>query len=362
MPSAAPAPMSAAPPVDLRSDTVTRPTAAMRQAMFDAPLGDDVFGDDPSVNALEAEAAELLGKERALFVPSGTMANQLALRAQTRPGDEAVVHAKSHIFNYESGGAPALSGLSLRPIDSADGTLPLDAIDGALHLSDDPHFAPTTLLCLENTVNGCGGVVLPAGYAELATGLVRAHGIRAHLDGARLMNAVVASRRSAADIAAPFDTVSLCLSKGLGAPVGSVLAGDAPTIKRAWRFRKMFGGGMRQAGVLAAAGRHALRHHVERLADDHRRARELAEALAELPGVRVDLERVQTNLVYFGLDDDHPLARVDEQHRSALVVALAERGVLITGGIHRLRAVTHLDVDDDGLARAIDAFRAVLSR
>ena len=346
--------------IDLRSDTVTRPTAAMRAAMFDAPLGDDVFGDDPSVNALEAKAAALLGKERALFVPSGTMANQLALRAHTRLGDEVLLHRKSHIFNYESGGAPAISGVSLRTLDSKDGTLCPDAVEENLHTCDDPHFAPTSLVCFENTHNGCGGVVVDGANVLAVAERVRPHGIRMHLDGARLMNAAVASGRSAAEIAAPFDTVSLCLSKGLGCPVGSVLAGDAEAIARAYRFRKMLGGGMRQAGVLAAAGSHALDHHVARMADDHRRARTLAEALDAMPGVTVALERVQTNLVYFGLAKDHPLAGVTDDGQSRLVRALEEHGVWITGGLYRLRAVTHLDVDDACLERAIEAFRAVL--
>lgn len=347
--------------VDLRSDTVTRPTEGMRQAMFEAPVGDDVFGDDPSVLALEAAAAELLGKERALFVPSGTMANQLAIRAQTRLGDEAIVHAKSHIFNYESGAAPAISGVSLRPLDSPNGSLPIEEVEAGLHLCGDPHFAPTSLVCFENTTNGCGGTVLPAGHVEHVAALVHPQGVRVHLDGARLMNAAVASGCTAAELAAPCNTVSLCLSKGLGAPVGSVLAGDEATIARAWRFRKMLGGGMRQAGVIASAGHFALEHHVERLADDHRRARLLAEELAGMPGVEVALDRVQTNLVYFGLAEDHPLARIDAAGRSALVEALAEQGVLITGGVHRLRAVMHLDVDDDGLQYTLDTFRSVLA-
>lgn len=348
------------PAVDLRSDTVTRPTPEMRRAMIDAPLGDDVFGDDPSVNALEAEAAELLGKERALFVPSGTMANQLALRAQTRLGDEVLLHHKSHIFNYESGAAPAISGLSLRTLDSPDGTLDPQAVAENLHLSDDPHFAPTTLVCFENTHNGCGGCVLPRANVDAVAALVRPHGIGLHLDGARLMNAAVASGVEARELAAPFDTVSLCLSKGLGCPVGSVLAGSNDTIARAYRFRKMLGGGMRQAGLLAAAGSHALAHHVARLADDHRRARQLAEALAGMPGVSVALDRVHTNLVYFQLSDDHPLAGLEESGQSKLVVALAAHDVWITGGVHRLRAVTHLDVDDAALEHTLCAFRTVI--
>lgn len=352
--------------VDLRSDTVTRPTPAMRDAMFAAPLGDDVFGDDPSVNALQDYAAELLGKERALFVPSGTMANQLAIRAQTQPGDEVVVHYRSHIFNYEGGGASALSGVSIRTFDSTDGTLPMGVVD-ALHLGDDPHFAPTTLLAYENTHNGCGGVIAPSANIDSVTAAVRTAAkragkpIRLHLDGARFFNAHVGSGDAVKAMAAPFDTVSLCLSKGLGAPVGSVLVGDATAIQRAYRFRKMYGGGMRQAGVLAGAGLYALKHHVARLADDHRRARALAETLASLTPVEVDLERVQSNLVYFDIDPAHPMAERSSDGTPKLVGALAERGVLITGSYTRYRAVTHLDVDDDGLAQTVDAMRALLS-
>lgn len=348
-------------PIDLRSDTVTRPTAAMRAAMASAAVGDDVFGDDPSVNALEAAAAALLGKERALFVPSGTMANQLALRAHTRPGDEVILHAKAHIYNYESGAGAALAGVSMRLLESADGSLDVDAVSAALHTGSDPHYAPTTLVCFENTANGCGGTVLPQANIEAVARVVRPHGVRLHLDGARLMNAVVASGQSAASLAAPFDTVSLCLSKGLGAPVGSVLAGDRDAIARAYRYRKMYGGGMRQAGILAAAAHHALEHHVERLATDHANAQRLAHGLHALDGISVALERVQTNLVYFDLDPSHPLAGCDASGESALVAALRAAGVWITGGAHRLRAVTHLDVDAADIDRALSRVAQVLA-
>ncbi len=353
-------------PVDFRSDTVTRPTAAMWDAMRAAELGDDVFGDDPTVNALQERVATLLGKERALFVPSGTMANQLAVRAQTQPGDEVVLHHKAHIFNYEGGGASALAGVQLRPIDSPDGTLPVD-IEPHLHLSDDPHFAPTSLLCFEDTNNGCGGVVVPPENIAEVTRRARAAAeqagktMRFHLDGARLFNAHVASGRPLRDMAAPFDTISVCMSKALGAPLGSVLAGDAATIGRAYRFRKMYGGGMRQAGVVAAAGLFALEHHVAGLADDHRRATALATALDALPSTSVALDRVHTNLVYFDLDPAHAMAQLDDAGQPRLVRALAERGILITGSATRYRAVTHLNVNDAGIDRAIDAFRTALS-
>jgi threonine aldolase len=306
--------------------------------------------------ALERRVASLLGKEAALYVPSGTMANQLAIRVHTRPGDEVISHAGAHLYNYESGAQAALAGIAIRPIASGDGSLPLEQVRASLHLSDDPHFAPTSLICFENTHNGCGGAVVPPENVTAVAALARAHDIALHLDGARLMNAAEAAGETPASLAMPFDTVSICLSKGLGAPVGSVLAGPHREITQALRFRKMYGGAMRQAGVLAAAGLYALDHHVERLRDDHRRARRLAEALAVTPGYLIDLAQVQTNLIYFDLDPNHGLGRAGG---SALVVRLAEEGIFITGGAHRLRAVTHLDVDDDGLDRAIASFRRV---
>ena len=340
--------------IDLRSDTVTRPTAAMRQAMLEAPLGDDVFRDDPTVHALEAKVASLLGKEASILVPSGTMANQLALRVHTRHGDEAIVHAGCHILNFEGGAAAALSGVTLRPLESSDGTLGAARVAASLHLADDPHLALTRLICFENTHNACGGRVVPQGDVLAVAELARRHGIALHLDGARLMNAQVASGTPARQLAEPFDTVSLCLSKGLGAPIGSVLAGSQAHVDRARRVRKMFGGGMRQAGILAAAGLHALDHHVERLADDHRRARQLAEAIAAIPGLFVDPATVHTNIVFFDVDPKHPLAQTGVQPRCR------ELGVLLSGGPLRARAVTHLDVDDAGIDRAIEVLRAVM--
>ncbi|MSP92300.1 MAG: low-specificity L-threonine aldolase [Myxococcales bacterium] len=347
--------------VDLRSDTVTRPTAAMRAVMAAAPVGDDVFDDDPSVHFLQDKVAELLGKESALFVPSGTMANQLAVRAHCRPGDEAVLHARSHVFNYEGGAAAALSGVTLRPIDSMDGSLGAAAVAAALHLGDDPHLAPTRLIAYENTHNGCGGVVLDPVDVDAVCALARRHGLGLHLDGARLYNAAIASGTSIAALAAPFDTVSLCLSKGLGAPVGSLLAGDRGRIAHARRWRKAMGGGMRQAGILAAAGTYALDHHVERLADDHARARRFAASIATIDGLRVDVGQVQTNLVYFDVDPASPAVRRWSADVGAMRVVLAarlrERGVWIAGTAARLRAVFHLDVDDGGLERALAALR-----
>jgi threonine aldolase len=347
--------------VDLRSDTVTRPTVAMREAMMAAPLGDDVFGDDPTVNALQRHAASLLNKEAALFVPSGTMSNQLALRAHCRPGDEVIAHAGCHMFNYESGASAALAGVQMRLLSSNDGSLPVGDVEAGIHQTTDPHMAPTTLITFENTHNGCGGVVVPeANVAEVAA-IAKARGIGLHLDGARLFNAAVASGVSVAELAAHFDTVSICLSKGLGAPVGSLLVGSTDLISRAYRFRKMYGGGMRQAGILAGAGLHALEHHIDRLADDHARAQTLATAIDSLPGLSVEMSRVQSNLIYFDIDKSHPLAVPGADGVPHIVNNLKGMGVLIAGGGYRLRAVTHLMIGDAELTRAIDVFKRVLS-
>ena len=329
--------------------------------MVTAPLGDDVFQDDPTVLALQERAAALLGKEAGLFVPSGTMANQLALRAHTVAGDEVIAHAGCHIVNYEGGGGAALAGVHLRTVTSPDGTLPMDQVQANIHQTDDPHFAPTTLIAFENTHNGCGGCVVDPSNVEAVTELAKSRGIGRHLDGARLFNAAVASERDPSHMARSFDTVSICLSKGLGAPVGSVLVGTRALVAKAYRFRKMYGGGMRQAGVLAAAGLYALDNHVTRLADDHSRARALAESLNHMPGLVVDLERVHTNLVYLDIDPAHPLATPDADGAPALVGRLREAGVWITGGAHRMRAVMHLDVNDADLERAIDAFRDLMT-
>jgi threonine aldolase len=270
--------------VDLRSDTVTQPTPPMREAMARAEVGDDVFGDDPSVNALEAETAALLGKEAAVFVPSGTMANQLAIRSQTEPGDEILVEANAHIYYYEGGGPAALSGVMCRCLAGERGVFSGAAVTAALRPSDQ-HFPRTRLVCLENTHNRGGGKVWPLQQMQEVAAVARHHGLRLHLDGARLWNAAIASSMAESAIAAPFDTVSVCYSKGLGAPVGSALAGPKDVIARARRFRKMFGGGMRQAGVLAAAALYALHHHRVRLAEDHANARLLAAGLSKINGL-----------------------------------------------------------------------------
>jgi threonine aldolase len=328
------------PPVDLRSDTVTRPTAAMRRVIAEAPVGDDVFGDDPSVNALQRRIAALLGFESALFMPSGTSSNLCALLAHCGRGDEYLVGQLAHTYRYEAGGAAVLGGIQPQPItQQSDGTLNLAEIEAAIK-PDDPHFARTRLLALENT---WGGRVLRADYLAQATTLAHRHGLATHLDGARLFNAAVASGVPPSAIAAGFDTVSVCFSKGLGAPAGSALCGSREFIARAHRIRKLTGGGMRQVGLLAAAALHALDHHVERLADDHVLARRLANGLAALPGISVTPP--QTNIVF---------AQVEGGRGPALLAHLQSRGVLATGMVG-LRFVTHLDIDAAGVDRAIAA-------
>jgi len=334
--------------VDLRSDTVTRPTAAMLAAMMTATVGDDVYGEDQAVTALEARVAQLLGLECALFVPSGTMANQLAIAVHTRPGDSAITEAESHCVRFEAGGAAALSGVQFEQVARSE-----RLSDGALRRlfkSDGLHESPTTLLVVENTHNMGGGRVLAP--AELARILRQAKtlGLAAHCDGARLWNAAAALGVSERELAAGFDTVSVCFSKGLGAPVGSALAGSAAHIARARKLRKRWGGGMRQAGFLAAAALYAIDHHRERLTQDHRRAAAFAGALAELARAGRPVETAYpepgTNLVYF---------RIGDGGDGAYASRLAEQGVRISQiGDGWLRAVLHLDVDDDGLARALD--------
>ena len=332
--------------VDLRSDTVTRPTAAMRAAMLEAPLGDDVFGDDPTVNALQDRIAAMLAKEAALFVPSGTQSNLVAIMSHCQRGDEYLVGQMAHTYRWEGGGAAVLGSVQPQPIDhQPDGTLALDAIAAAIK-PDDAHFARTRLLCLENTL---GGKALPLEYMAGATAVARQHGLATHLDGAQLFNAAIKLGVSAHDIAEHFDSVSVCFSKGLGAPVGSALVGSREFIRGAHRWRKMLGGGMRQAGVLAAAARYALDHHVRRLADDHALAQRLADGLRGLPGLAV--EPPQTNIVFADL----PGSRA-----SGLMAHLKTRGVLATG-LYRLRFVTHLDVDAAGIDRAIAAVREHLT-
>jgi threonine aldolase len=333
-------------PIDLRSDTVTRPTAAMREAMMRAPLGDDVFGDDPTVNALQSRIAEQLGFEAALFMPSGTQSNLCAVMSHCQRGDEYLVGQQAHTYRYEAGGAAVLGSVQPQPIaHQPDGTLALADIEAAIK-PDDAHFARSRLLCLENTL---GGKVMPMAYLEAATALARGRGLAIHLDGARLFNAAVASGVPARDMARRFDSVSVCFSKGLGAPVGSALCGSRELIARAHRWRKMAGGAMRQSGLLAAAALHALDHHVERLAEDHANARRLAEGLEGLPGLRV--EPPQTNMVFVS---------VAPAQGKGVVERLRRHGLLCTG-LYDLRLVTHLDISRDDVDRAIDIFRTILA-
>lgn len=339
--------------VDLRSDTVTQPTPGMRAAMAAAPLGDDVFGDDPSVNALQQEIAGMLGFEAALFVPTGTQGNLCGILSHCQRGDEYIVGQFQHCYRWEGGGAAVFGSVQPQPLaHQADGSLALADIEAAIK-PDDPHFARTRLLALENTL---GGKVLPFDYLQQATALARGKGLATHLDGARLFNAAVAqaaakggdARTEARRIAGLFDSVSVCFSKGLGAPVGSALCGSKDLIAKARRIRKMAGGGMRQSGILAAGASYALAHQVDRLADDHALARRLADGIADIPGVQV--EPPQTNILFVDL------AGSARDRSAGLLPWLAQRGVLATG-LYRLRFVTHLDVDAAGVDRAAAAIR-----
>jgi threonine aldolase len=341
------------PVVDLRSDTVTRPTAAMREAMMAAPLGDDVFGDDPSVNALQDKIAAMLGFEAALFVPTGTQSNLCGILAHCQRGDEYIVGQMAHCYRWEGGGAAVFGSVQPQPLNHQDdGTLALTDIEAAIK-PDDPHFARTRLLALENTL---GGKLLPQAYIEQATALAQRHGLGRHLDGARLFNAAVAqaaqtggdARAEARRIAQCFDSASVCFSKGLGAPVGSALCGSRELIAKARRIRKMAGGGMRQAGVLAAAASYALDHHIDRLSQDHALARQLGEGLQGIDGVQVQMPH--SNMVFV------TLSGAARERASGLLPHLAQRGVLATG-LYQLRFVTHLDVDAAGVARAVAAVR-----
>jgi len=340
--------------IDIRSDTVTRPTPAMRRAMAEAEVGDDVFGDDPTLRRLEERVAALTGKEAALYVVSGTMGNQLAIRSQTRHGDEILLDKRCHIYDYECGAASSISGVQTYTIETDRGRFDPAAITLRAARGENDHYPPPTLLCLENTHHRSGGAVVPLESMQAAAQAARAKGLRVHLDGARLWNASVATGIPIAKYAAVADSVQMCFSKGLGAPVGSILAGPADVIRRARRHRKMLGGGIRQGGVLAAACLHALDHHVERLALDHARAKKLAEALVGLPGLDVSPDRVDTNMVLVGITDpeddaDHAVARAKAE--GILVGRLDKRIV---------RLAIHLDVDDAKLARTIDALRRVL--
>jgi len=340
--------------IDLRSDTVTKPTTAMRKAMAQADVGDDVYGEDPTVNKLQDAVAALLGKKAALFVPSGTMANQLAIRVHTQPGQEVIAESKAHIVRYEQGAAAALSGVQLHCIPGDRGLMGADLVEAAIRPSD-PHTVRTALICLENTHNGGGGTIYPLSTIERIRAVAVDRRIPMHLDGARLFNAVTATTLPAASYAQHFETVSLCLSKGLGAPAGSLLASnDLALIERARRFRRMYGGAMRQAGVLAAAGLYALEHHVARLKTDHDNAKRLARRLQHIPAITISPQHVETNIIIFDVPG-HRLAP------AALVAALKQEGVLINAvGGTSFRAVTHLDVSTEAIDQAADVFARVL--
>jgi threonine aldolase len=340
--------------IDLRSDTVTQPTPEMRAAMAAAPVGDDVYGEDPTVNRLQALAADKLGKAAGLFVPSGTMGNLAAILAHCGRGDEAILGSQAHTFLFEAGGISALGGVhSCQIPNQPDGTLALEAIRAAIR-GDDPHHPRSRLVSLENTHNRCGGVALSAAYTHAVGELAHERGLRLHLDGARLFNAAAALGVSAAELAAPADSVTFCLSKGLCAPVGSVLCGSTDFINQALRIRKQLGGGMRQAGILAAAGIVALETMTERLAEDHRRAQRLAEGLAALPGV-VAPPRPQTNMVFIELAESVSLGTREVTER------LAQHGVRVGAvGSRRFRLVTHYWIDDAAVERTVQVFSEVL--
>jgi threonine aldolase len=339
--------------IDLRSDTVTRPSLAMRRAMAEAPVGDDQYGDDPSINLLQERVAALLGKEAALFVPSGTMANQIGLKLLTHPGDDVILGDETHMVWHESGAGAANAGVQFTAIGT-EGLFTAEEFRAAIKPAGHMMFPPTTLVVVENTHNRCGGLVFAQEEALAICHAARALGIHTYLDGARLFNAAAASGRSVADLSAPFDVVSVALSKGLGCPVGSLVAGSKAMMLRAVRLRRMFGGAMRQAGILAAAGLYALEHNVARLPEDHAHARLMAERLARLRAVRLDLATVQSNIVIFHMQEGAPDA--------ATIAARAKNhGVLLSVfGTRKLRAVTHLDVTRDDCVHAADVVAGVI--
>lgn len=341
--------------VDLRSDTVTHPTPEMREAMARAEVGDDVLGEDPTVCRLEVMAAERMGKQAALFVASGTMGNLAGVLAHCGRGDEVILGDLAHTFLYEAGGVSALGGVHPHPVRTrSDGTLPLEEIEAAIR-TDDIHFPVSRLICLENTHNRCGGVALTAGYTSAVGELARRRGLRLHLDGARIFNAAAALGVEARLLAGPADSVSFCLSKGLCAPVGSLLCGDQEFIGRARRVRKQLGGGMRQAGVLAAAGIVALETMVDRLVEDHKRARRLAEGLGRIPGVVLDPGTPQTNMVFLNLSESLPVDARQVSER------LRPMGIRVhPSGARRFRLVVHYWIDDAGVDMTIDGFRRIL--
>ena len=341
--------------IDLRSDTVTQPTPAMRKVMAEAEVGDDVFGEDLTVNALQEKVAHLLGKEASLFVPSGTMANQLSIKSHTQSGDEVIIELSSHPYNFEGGAGAALSGIQFQCLKGVRGILDASQIEEAIR-PDDHHFPVTRLVCLENTHNRGGGSIYPLEKISEIYRLAKSKGLLLHLDGARLWNASMATGIKPEEYAQWADSVSVCLSKGLGAPIGSLVAGSKSFIDRVHRFRKMFGGGMRQAGIIAAAGIYALDHHIERLKDDHQNARRLAVGLKEFKGVSIDPKHVETNIVIFDVSNTGMTgAQVSE--------AMKKEGVLIHAFSRtQIRLVTHLDITSEDIETALKAFEKILRR
>ena len=339
--------------VDLFSDTVTRPTPEMRRFMCDAEVGDEQKFEDPTVNLLQEMVAELLGKEAALFLPSGTMCNEIAIRVHCRPGEEMIAHRTAHPIHFESGGPAALAGVNVSPLDGPRGQYTAATAEAAIRAPEVRYFPRSRLLWVEQTSNLGGGSVWPLREVEAVTAVARRHGLATHMDGARLMNAVVASGVAARDYAAPFDSAWIDFTKGLGAPVGAAIAGSRAFIAEAWRLKQQMGGAMRQAGIIAAGGVFALRHNVKRLAEDHANARRLAEGLAALPGVKLDPATVETNLVFFDLTGALDAPTVVER--------LLARGIRMGAMSARsIRAVTHLDVSAAQVEQTLDAARAVL--
>lgn len=341
-------------PIDLRSDTMTRPTPGMREAIANADVGDDMVGEDPTVNRLEARMAELFGKEAAVFACSGTQSNQMAVRAHCAPGEELLIESGGHIANYEAGAPAALSGVTVRTIVGDGGRLDVEHLAGVPR-GGDQHFAPTRLICLENTTNVGGGRTYPLEQLQRVSQWARDAGLAVHLDGARIFNACVAADYTPKDVGECVDTVSICFSKGLGCPMGSLLVGSTETIAKARHARKLFGGALRQAGIVAAAAIYALDHHVDRLAEDHANARQLAEGIADQPNIRVQLDTVETNLVYFEVDAEWGSAAQFSQHLSRMGVMTYDLGP------QRVRACTHLDITSSDVDTAVAIIRQVAS-
>lgn len=337
--------------IDLRSDTITRPSPGMRRAIYEAEVGDDVFGDDPTVNRLQEMVADMMGKEAALYFPSGTMSNQVALRCLTDHGDEAIIEHDAHIFRYEAASGAALSGIQFNTIMGRRGVITAEQVKPRIRRADDYHQPRTAVVCLENTHNKAGGTIFPLEKIIKIRELCLEKGIKTYLDGARLWNASAATGTAFSEYTRHFDLVSVCLSKGLGAPVGSVLSGDRETITRARRFRKAFGGGMRQSGILAAAGIYAIENNIERLGEDHRRARIIAETLSEIDPIDIDLDAVQTNIVVFDV------SRVNMEPPQIMDGLKKEGLLLVWMGGSTMRMVCHLDVNDDDIKGACTILR-----